>query len=157
MNSHSTVLCASHCSEAIRVFRTCIRLGAKGPDIDSDDCHFGAAICASQNAQHMLAASLFQAAARCRNSPRHTLSMMGAFLSRAKALGWDYRRGGKTYEHERQRLIQTLQHVYLREFDRGAIPAWALVQPHELLVSLISVHPNVSSYRHRDIDQWGKQ
>jgi len=47
--------------------------------------------------------------------------------------------GWLSYEQERRRLCESLQHEYLREFERGAIPPWALVQPHELLVFFFCV------------------
>lgn len=60
-------------------------------------------------------------------------------MNRAKAISWEEMGGGgdagwQSYEQEQRRLCVALQHEYLGEFDRGAIPQWALVQPHELLV-----------------------
>ena len=54
-------------------------------------------------------------------------------------MSWEEMGGGgdagwQSYEQERRRLCVALQHEYLGEFERGAIPQWALVQPHELLV-----------------------
>jgi len=73
----TAALHSARCSEAVAAFLTCARLGDEGGGGDSDDCHFGAAICAAQNLQHLLAASLFQTASRRRTSPRRMLAQMG--------------------------------------------------------------------------------
>ena len=73
----TVALHSARCSEAVAAFLTCLRLGGARSGGNADDCHFGAAICATQNAQHLLAASLFQAASRRRKSPRRTLAQIG--------------------------------------------------------------------------------
>lgn len=121
--------------EATLAFRTCIRLGGAGNRGDEDDCHFGAAICASQNMQHVASASLFEGASRRQPSPRHALALVGAFLQHAKAFSWGEVGQERSVHHQRrEQLVKALGHSYLTLFSKGGIPPWALVQPHELLL-----------------------
>jgi len=98
---------SQRCSEAISAFRTCIRLGGAGSRGESDDCHFGAAICASQNMQHVTSATLFEGASLRRSSGRRALALMGAFLQHAKAFSWG-EAGHESLAHQerRHRLLE---------------------------------------------------